>query len=102
MFFIVMMVFFVIPFILGIVALLYNTSDNFNVFVHTTFLGKTKIYVYNSTSNSDPFTSYIISQPVEDANKIAWRYPSSKIGTVSLSENGNAYYCGSYRWQEIK
>jgi len=54
----------------------------------------------SSAVEGDVWKSYIIERPIT-GRKMAWRYPLTKIGKVTLNDDGTGEYCGAIVWKKI-
>lgn len=78
--------------------LAYNISDSFHVFARS-LLGVQAIHIKGVTSAiaGSRWKATIETDPFGEV--FAYRYPATKIGHVTLREDGSGEYCGQIIWK---
>lgn len=81
------------------IVVLHKTCEPFHIFIMTKLFGYKKILMYDGQYEfSVPFYTCTMNVP---GVPHAYRYPSSKIGSILFRADGTAHYCGSYKWKYV-
>jgi hypothetical protein len=73
----------------------YSTSERFHCWVRE-MCGEDIIIIEDERGES--WCSYVEISPI-NGKRIAYRYPTSKIGAVTLEPDGTGYYHGRIAWR---
>jgi len=78
-------------------AFLFFCIDPVNVFVRKYLFGQQRIWVEGASYDwQDDF--YTIMQKTPTGKLKAYRFPSFRIGRITLNADGTGDYCGKIRW----
>lgn len=89
-----------VPMMIGVPIGIYSTSDRVRMFFYKLRgLAVIEIEGIDSAVRGDKWRSYVTTR--HGGEVIAYRYPATKIGIVTLYDDGTGDYCGKVRWKLV-